>query len=501
MVFVKNSSDYLRYEIEDVLRLFYSTENIIFTDNAPPPRFCGAFFIIEELGTETAPEFRIVLKTDKIELTKTVSSDMVQAQIDINEKRRVLKREIKRVIYMLFSELTGKKLPWGVLTGIRPGKIVLEMMECGLGREEVLERLQNYYFISYGKAVLLYGIAKVERSVLKKSPDNTVSVYIGIPFCPTRCLYCSFTSYPINKCLHLTSKYLDALKTEISRVGEIIDRKKYKIQSVYIGGGTPTSLDAQSLASLFKHIEGSFDLGNIEEYTVEAGRPDSFNAEKLEVIKDSRASRISINPQTMNDKTLKLIGRNHTAVDIIEKYYLARKVGFKNINMDIIVGLPGENLDMFANTLMQIKKLEPESLTVHTMSVKRASRLNENKKEYDFITSEEASAMVDMAYETAGSMGMHPYYLYRQKNMLGNLENIGYCKPGFESIYNVQIMEEKQTIIALGAGAVTKVVYLDENRIERAFNVKNVEEYINRVNEMIERKNMLLTTLSCLKSN
>jgi coproporphyrinogen dehydrogenase HemZ len=261
---------------------------------------------------------------------------------------------------------------------------------------------------------------------------------------------------------------------------------------VLFRSGTPTSLNSLQLKGLLDFIESKFEMRWLEEYTLEAGRPDSINEDKLGVIKESRVDRISINPQSMNDETLRLIGRNHTSEDVIKAFRLAKSLGFNNINMDVIIGLPGESKEMFCNTLKRIKELDPENLTVHTMAIKRASKLNEDKEKYKLISSADASEMVETAAAFADSIGMHPYYLYRQKNVLGNLENVGYCKPGTESVYNIQIMEEKQTIIALGAGAVTKVVYPKENRIERAFNVKDVEEYILRVKEMVERKRGLL---------
>ena len=293
----------------------------------------------------------------------------------------------------------------------------------------------------------------------------------------------------------LVDKYIDMLKKELYFGNELIKEKGYTIQSIYIGGGTPTSISARQMKDLLGFIEETFSLENLEEFTLEAGRPDTIDEEKLLVIKNSRVNRISINPQTMNDATLRLIGRNHSSEDVRKAFYLARDVGFNNINMDVIVGLPGENCEMFRNTLEEIKKMEPESLTVHALAIKRASRLNEEQKEFEHVPDEEAAGMVDMAYEYALSMGMRPYYMYRQKNIAGNLENVGYCKPGFESIYNVQIMEEKQTLLAFGAGGVSKVVYSDENKIERAFNVKSPEEYIGRIDEMIARKRELFTCI------
>lgn len=379
-----------------------------------------------------------------------------------------------------------------MLTGIRPAKIVHEMMDKGYTEEQVASQLTGYYFVSREKASLLYSVAQKEKHILDNTMPEMVSVYIGIPFCTTRCLYCSFTSNPVKKYEHMVKSYIEALKKEISSVGSILDSKGLKIQSIYIGGGTPTSIDAVYLKELLYYIEKAFDLKYIEEYTLEAGRPDSITREKLEVIKRSRVDRISINPQTMNDEVLKKIGRLHTSKDIIDAFRLSRSIGFDNINMDVIAGLPGEVLVDFKHTLERIGELGPESITVHTMAIKRASRLNENKESYSLVSGNEVAQMVDAAFDYITGTGLEPYYLYRQKNMLGNLENIGYSKPGYECIYNIQIMEEKQTIIALGAGAITKVVFPHDNRIERAFNVKSVEEYISRIDEMIDRKEKLV---------
>ena len=428
-------------------------------------------------------------------------------------------------------------MPWGMLTGVRPAKIPYEMMEKGMTEVEIISELQNYYFVSPKKASLAYTIAKTEKSILERNTRDMVSLYIGIPFCKSRCHYCSFTSNCIDKNAYLVRKYTDALKREIQMINEdILKREKLKIQTIYIGGGTPTSVSNEELADLLQFIENTLDLSNLEEYTLEAGRPDTIDREKLITIKNSKVSRISINPQTMNLETLKAIGRSHTPEEVKEAFYLARDIGINNINMDIIVGLPGETLSMFEHTLKEIRQMNPENLTVHALSIKRASKLREeldtldkhdkhknnshlkdvrlNKNETDnenyaydkgnsecaniwesrlFVADETANAMVDMAYNYALSMGMNPYYMYRQKNIAGNLENVGYSKPGFECIYNIQIMEEKQTIIAFGAGAVTKVVYPEENRIERAFNVKNLENYITRIDEMIERKKNIWT--------
>lgn len=519
MIYVKLEGHDWKYQVEDVLRLFFGGERATFTDITPPVDFRGIFiantvqklnnhyrittvltadgdivnenyFDVPELVASTAC---CSLMRPGLVASPACCSPMHPMGIPKgNDPLREVKREVKRQIYLCLSEYLDRKLPWGTLTGIRPAKIVHEMINEGLQEQEILEELQDYYKVSSKKAALVYEVALNERPILEKGVDKTIGLYIGIPFCPSRCLYCSFTSNSIDKYSKMVGQYLDALQLEIRETALLLSSKGYRIQSVYIGGGTPTAIDEESLERLLAMVEQGFDLQHLEEFTLEAGRPDSLNEEKFRIIKNSRVDRISINPQTMNNETLKLIGRNHTAEEIVNAFRLARRTGFTNINMDLIVGLPGETAAMFQHTLEEIRKLDPDSLTVHSMAVKRSSRLHEGKESFTFTSADEASQMVDMALQCAKSMGMQPYYLYRQKNMMGDLENIGYCRPGSESIYNVQIMEEKQTIVALGAGAITKAVFPTENRIERAANVKNVEEYIRRVVEMVERKKALL---------
>jgi len=493
MIYVKLEEDLFKYEIQDLLKLFFPGVPVInMIGEVIHEDPLGVFLICKVIKNGENSSVEIGIQTKHFNKNAKVSiynEDIVKCSYEV---RRTVKREFKRQLYILLWEYTGKRQPWGMLTGIRPAKIVHEMINRGHKKEEIIQNLTDYYMVTNNKARLLYDVAVVEKKILDRTNPEMISLYIGIPFCPTRCLYCSFTSNPISRYGGVVKKYIDALKVEIEGISKIIRRKALKIQSIYIGGGTPTAIDNVFLKELLKNVEDYFDVSNVEEYTVEAGRPDSIDEEKLNTIKQSRANRISINPQTMNDETLKAIGRCHSSEDIVNAFNLARKLGFDNINMDVIVGLPGENIAMFENTMNQIEKLSPESLTVHSMAIKRASRLNENREKFELIDADEANKMIETAHEYAVKMGMHPYYLYRQKNITGNLENVGYCKQYCESIYNIQIMEEKQSIFALGAGAITKIIYPEENRIERAFNVKSVEEYISRIEEMIERKKALI---------
>ena len=397
-----------------------------------------------------------------------------------------MQHAVRSAVYHMLKEKTGQHFPWGMLTGIRPAKTINTYMDTGLTKAESIKKMIETYEMSPEKAELAATVATAERSILEKADKNRISLYIGIPFCPTRCLYCSFTSYPIDIYKTKVDGYVEALIKELKFLGEKAQGKR--LDSIYIGGGTPTSLSAEHLDKIMAAVLETFDLSNILEYTVEAGRPDTITAEKLKVIKKNGASRISVNPQTMNDETLKLIGRRHTVDDIKRVFYEARSVGHDNINMDLILGLPGEGEDEVKNTMDEIKKLSPESLTVHTLAVKRASRLKETLGEYDLAKAMLMENILGLSAKGAAEMGLAPYYMYRQKNMLGSFENVGYAKKGFESIYNVVIMEETQSIYAAGAGASTKLYDPETDRIERIFNVKNVDEYIGRIDEMIDRK-------------
>lgn len=319
-----------------------------------------------------------------------------------------------------------------------------------------------------------------------RAPDNSVGVYIGIPFCPTRCLYCSFTSNQENE--DEIARYMKALHREIRFCGRKMKETGLKIESLYIGGGTPTTLSAAQLAELFDEIYSSMDMSECREFTVEAGRPDTVTVEKLEVIKASGADRISINPQSMKAKTLELVGRSHTPGDITEAFRTAHEVGIKEINADVIAGLPEESVDDFVDTLKQVIALNPENITVHTLAVKRASRLIEQSPDYHYSRADTVKQMLDSGVRILSESGFKPYYLYRQKHMAGAFENVGYCRNDCVGIYNIRIMEEKQSILALGAGGISKKYFPREDRLERVPNVSNYRVYIDRIEEMLERK-------------
>ncbi len=397
----------------------------------------------------------------------------------------------KRFLYESLSSITKVTLPWGNLTGIRPTKIAYGMLEEGKNEEEILRYLEEKHFVSCEKSRLSLDIAKRERELLSAVHyEGGYSLYIGIPFCPTTCLYCSFTSYAIGAYRKQVEDYIDCLIKEMDYVS-----KKYAhkiLDSVYIGGGTPTTLEADQLDRLIGALKEKFDFSQVKEFTVEAGRADSITEEKLRVLFSHGVSRISINPQTMKQETLDIIGRRHTVEQVLEAYEMARRIGFDNINMDLILGLPGETAEDVQHTIDRVVRLDPDSLTVHSLAIKRASRLSQWIQENGVSTLRNTDETMEIAAAGAAKLGMEPYYLYRQKNMSGNFENVGYARPGKFGLYNILIMEEKQTIVALGAGSITKIV-LPGGRIERADNVKDVKLYIEKIQEMIERKDQLLS--------
>ena len=413
--------------------------------------------------------------------------------------RKALKNQMKRLLYEKLCAYTGKKLPWGTLTGIRPVKIPMAMLEAGRSNLEIARYMWETYDCSKEKAALAISIANREREVLEGLDyENGWSLYVGIPFCPSICLYCSFSSSPIKLWEKRVEDYLDALFKELDFLGRAYADRK--LNTVYIGGGTPTTLNASQLDRLLRHIEKCFDFSHLRELTVEAGRPDSVSPEKFRVLKAHGVTRISINPQTMNQKTLDLIGRKHTAEQIKEAFHMAREAGFDNINMDLIVGLPGEGIEDVRHTMEELRALDPDSITVHSLAVKRAARLKLFRDTYEEMGFQNSQEIMDLTYRYCVEQGAYPYYLYRQKNMAGNFENVGYAKDRKAGIYNILIMEEKQTILAAGAGASSKFVFAADH-IERVENVKDVAQYIDRIDEMIERKRSFMEAHGLLEQS
>ncbi len=406
--------------------------------------------------------------------------------IEINETSSDDKNFVKREIYKKLSSITGKQPPWGILTGVRPVKLAGEIIKAAGSSASAEDILREEYFLSEEKAALLTDIYGYQQRMLSKASDNSAGVYIGIPFCPTRCLYCSFTSN--QKGPEDIESYLAALFKEIEYYGSGMKASGIWAETVYIGGGTPTTLTAAQLDRLLEKIGSSFDLSRIKEFTVEAGRPDTITKEKLDVIKSRGIKRISINPQTMKDETLKLIGREHSSEQIREAFEIAEQEGDLIINADLIAGLPGESALDFEKSLNEVISLAPANITVHTLAVKKASKLIEADEDFHYRQSDVVEKMLKISEEKLKQAGYRPYYLYRQKHMAGALENVGYCKDDTPCVYNIRIMDESQSILALGAGGISKKYYPQENRLERVANVSNYQIYIERIDEMIDRK-------------
>lgn len=477
-----NRADF-EYDIHSLVKAFFPAEDVLVGVGEQPAK--------EEISFHIVTNYR----EDSIEIMvmpEDESSERVSHTVCVDfSDRKETKNRLKQAYYQLLRMYTKKDLPWGTLTGIRPVKIPVAFLEEGKSENEIRDFMKQTYFVSEEKIGLSIEVAKRERALLEKLDyENGYSLYVGIPFCPSTCLYCSFTSFPLSVWNGRVDAYLDALEKEIDFTAEHFAGKR--LNSIYIGGGTPTTLTPKQLKRLTGMLRAGFDFSDCLEFTVEAGRPDSITREKLAVLRGEGISRISINPQTMNDKTLEIIGRHHTAQQTIESFYLARELGFDNINMDVIVGLPGETLSDVEATMQKLAELGPDNLTVHSLALKRAARLKMQWDAYQNMTYENTDQTICLTADYAGQMGMVPYYLYRQKNMAGNFENVGYAAPGKAGLYNVLMMEEKQSIVALGAGSISKRVYPD-GRIERCENVKDVALYIQKIDEMMERKRKLLT--------
>jgi len=406
--------------------------------------------------------------------------------------RRVVRPENEKpafalasLVYDLLREVTGIRPPWGKMTGVRPVRIIHDQRAAGRSEEDIAKLFLEKYDCTPGRFELARGIADRQRPILERSGLRDCSLYIGIPFCPSRCSYCSFVSRTVERDKKLIQPYVDHLCMELEAIRDQVEQIGLNLRTVYIGGGTPTSLSADQLRQLMGKVAQCFDLSRLEEYTVEAGRPDCTDLEKLQVLKEYGATRISINPQTFEDEVLAHIGRRHTAEDIRRCFYDARQAGHTNINMDLIAGLPGDTEEGFARSLAQAIALEPENITVHTLTLKRASSLVIDHSQEDYA---DVAAMLEHC-DALTRAGYVPYYLYRQKNTLQNLENIGWCKPGYEGYYNIYIMEEVHSILSAGAGGSTKLRQPGcGEHIERIFNYKYANEYINGFDVILERK-------------
>ena len=422
--------------------------------------------------------------------------DEDEALSNNSSNKRFIKNGLKACVFDLLVKATGKHPKWGAMTGIRPVKIVHEMKDLGLDEKAIRQELLSTFKLQPEKIDLVMRTAQIQQALIDKPGNNKVSVYIHIPFCSTRCLYCSFPSDLIGRVSGKMDAYLDCLEKEIAFIMDELLKHGKEVDTIYIGGGTPTVLEHDHLERLLKQVnELIISRFTILEYTVEAGRPDSLDRHKLLLMKKYGVTRLSINPQSMNEESLDLVGRSHTVEDIIYVNNLAREIGFDCINMDVILGLPGETAEHMKGTMEGIAALKPENITVHTLAMKRASVFKESFQQYDISSKVLAEGMAIVCREWIDNQGVEPYYLYRQKYMLDHLENVGYGLPGKECLYNIQFMHEKRDIWAFGAGASSKIYYPEDDRLERIGNVKNLDEYLARVDEMIERKQKALQRL------
>lgn len=473
--FIGNS---FKYEIEAVLKLFLPivTFDFLFEEYPESGDICSVKREAFEDGYRLSVSVRLgEAEESRAEVRKGEFSDKEDEAASCG------------MLYLIMEKLTGITPAWGMVTGIRPVKKVNELLDKGLDKAEIFSELKEKYCVSDEKLELAYRTAVTQADALKALDKRSYSLYVSIPFCPSRCSYCSFVSHSIESAgaKKLLPDYVKKLCEEIALTAETAKELGLRLDTVYIGGGTPTVLSAEQLAEVMSAVEKNFDISKIREYTVEAGRSDTITEKKLEIIRDFGATRISVNPQTMNDSVLEAIGRRHTAKDAVNAFETTRKLGFGNINMDVIAGLPTDTPESFARTVETLCGLDPESITIHTLTVKRSSKLfDQEERRVDSRVSE----MVDFGQRYLLDKGYLPYYLYRQKNTVDNLENVGFAKAGYECLYNIYIMEEAQTILAAGAGGSTKLVNTETGKIVRLFNYKFPYEYISRYDKMIAKK-------------
>lgn len=472
-LYVKNHN--FHFELENLTRLFFPNEKITvirdFSEPQPPyiyTEVSDKITISVNIGSFNKSETAVKKLTDD-------DNELVSAQL----------------LYKLLCDFTGLTQPWGILTGVRPVKLLRRLAEES-SEEQAVKKFEKDFFVSNEKIALSRETEHNERKILELSKPESFSLYVGIPFCPSRCSYCSFVMASIERAEKLIEPYTKLLCEEIKRTAEIANKLGLRLETVYFGGGTPTTLSAEQLDTVLGTVNKSFDMSTCREFTVEAGRPDTIDIAKLFALKENKVDRISINPQTVNDEVLKTIGRKHTAQQFFDAFELARKCGFDNINTDLIAGLPTDTPESFKNSLDSIVRLNAECITVHTLCMKRASRLTTEGVTLDLQQARDAREMLAYTQNILGQNGYIPYYMYRQSRMVGNLENVGWSKRGFESLYNVYVMDETHTILACGSGGVTKLKRNNPDYLERIFNFKYPYEYIDRFDELIQRKSGIM---------
>ena len=472
-LYVKNHN--FHFELENLTRLFFPNEKITvirdFSEPQPP-----------YIYTEVSDKITITVNIGSFNKSETAVKKLTD---DDNELVSA------QLLYKLLCDFTGLTQPWGILTGVRPVKLLRRLAEES-SEEQAVKKFEKDFFVSSEKIALSRETEHNERKILELSKPESFSLYVGIPFCPSRCSYCSFVMASIERAEKLIEPYTKLLCEEIKRTAEIANKLGLRLETVYFGGGTPTTLSAKQLNTVLRTVNNSFDMSTCREFTVEAGRPDTIDIAKLFALKENKVDRISINPQTVNDEVLKTIGRKHTAQQFFDAFELARKCGFDNINTDLIAGLPTDSPESFKNSLDSIVRLNAECITVHTLCMKRASRLTTEGVTLDLQQARDAREMLAYTQNILGQNEYIPYYMYRQSRMVGNLENVGWSKKGFESLYNVYVMDETHTILACGSGGVTKLKRNNPDYLERIFNFKYPYEYIDRFDELIQRKSGIM---------
>lgn len=472
-LYVKNHN--FHFELENLTRLFFPNEKITvirdFSEPQPP-----------YIYTEVSDKITISVNIGSFNKSETAEKKLTD---DDNELVSA------QLLYKLLCDFTGLTQPWGILTGVRPVKLLRKLAEES-NEEQAVKKFEKDFFVSNEKIALSRETEHNERKILELSRPESFSLYVGIPFCPSRCSYCSFVMASIERAEKLIEPYTKLLCEEIKRTAEIANKLGLRLETVYLGGGTPTTLSAEQLDTVLRTVNKSFDMSTCREFTVEAGRPDTIDSAKLFALKENKVDRISINPQTTNDEVLKTIGRKHTAQQFFDAFELARKCGFDNINTDLIAGLPTDTPESFKNSLDSIVRLNAECITVHTLCMKRASRLTTEGVTLDLQQARDAREMLAYTQNILGQNEYIPYYMYRQSRMVGNLENVGWSKRGFESLYNVYVMDETHTILACGSGGVTKLKRNNPDYLERIFNFKYPYEYIDRFDELIQRKSGIM---------
>jgi len=472
-LYVKNHN--FHFELENLTRLFFPNEKITvirdFSEPQPP-----------YIYTEVSDKITITVNIGSFNKSETAVKKLTD---DDNELVSA------QLLYKLLCDFTGLTQPWGILTGVRPVKLLRRLAEES-SEEQAVKKFEKDFFVSNEKIALSRETEHNERKILELSKPESFSLYVGIPFCPSRCSYCSFVMASIERAEKLIEPYTKLLCEEIKRTAEIANKLGLRLETVYFGGGTPTTLSAEQLDTVLGTVNKSFDMSTCREFTVEAGRPDTIDIAKLFALKENKVDRISINPQTVNDEVLKTIGRKHTAQQFFDAFELARKCGFDNINTDLIAGLPTDTPESFKNSLDSIVRLNAECITVHTLCMKRASRLTTEGVTLDLQQARDAREMLAYTQNILGQNEYIPYYMYRQSRMVGNLENVGWSKRGFESLYNVYVMDETHTILACGSGGVTKLKRNNPDYLERIFNFKYPYEYIDRFDELIQRKSGIM---------